>query len=182
MKTLSGLDATFLSETPETPMHVGSLHLYELPRGLHGHAFTRRSGPGIANRMQLAPMFGRRLAFMPLDLGHRPGSRPTRWTWTITSARPVVAGSRCSRCRGGRTAAWRADRPQTGRCGSSTSSKMWPRPTAWPCRASWWRSIPGAPAALDGKGGTVLANAIPRPQRHRAVPPRPGTSAAPRAT
>ena len=34
MNTLSGLDATFLYlETPETPMHVGSLHLYELPEG-----------------------------------------------------------------------------------------------------------------------------------------------------
>jgi Wax ester synthase-like Acyl-CoA acyltransferase domain len=34
MKSLSGLDATFLYlETPETPMHVGSLNLYELPAG-----------------------------------------------------------------------------------------------------------------------------------------------------
>jgi diacylglycerol O-acyltransferase len=32
MKQLSGLDATFLYlETPEMPMHVGALHLYELP-------------------------------------------------------------------------------------------------------------------------------------------------------
>jgi hypothetical protein len=30
MKTLSGLDATFLYlEMPETPMHVGSRHLYD---------------------------------------------------------------------------------------------------------------------------------------------------------
>ncbi len=31
MKALSGLDGTFLHlETPETPMHVGSLHLFDL--------------------------------------------------------------------------------------------------------------------------------------------------------
>ena len=37
MKSLSGLDATFLYlETPETPMHVGSLNLYELPAGFKG--------------------------------------------------------------------------------------------------------------------------------------------------
>ncbi|HYF41340.1 MAG TPA: wax ester/triacylglycerol synthase domain-containing protein [Ramlibacter sp.] len=35
MRSLSGLDATFLYlETPQTPMHVGSLHLCELPKGL----------------------------------------------------------------------------------------------------------------------------------------------------
>ena len=32
MKHLSGLDATFLHlETPEMPMHVGGLHLLDLP-------------------------------------------------------------------------------------------------------------------------------------------------------
>ena len=37
MKHLSGLDATFLHlETPEMPMHVGSLHLLELPAGYEG--------------------------------------------------------------------------------------------------------------------------------------------------
>ena len=37
MKHLSGLDAAFLYlETPETPMHVGGLNLYELPTGYSG--------------------------------------------------------------------------------------------------------------------------------------------------
>ena len=37
MKHLSGLDATFLhTETPETPMHVGGLHLLELPADYEG--------------------------------------------------------------------------------------------------------------------------------------------------
>lgn len=70
MKSLSGLDATFLYlETPETPMHVGSLNLYELPKGFKGsfHQAVRRH---IATRAHLAPIFSRRLAFMPFDLGH----------------------------------------------------------------------------------------------------------------
>src|SRR5262245_2721238 len=37
MKQLSGLDASFLYlETPEMPMHVGALHLFELPAGYKG--------------------------------------------------------------------------------------------------------------------------------------------------
>ena len=70
MKSLSGLDATFLYlETPETPMHVGSFNLYELPKGSRG-SFHRAVKQHLAKRMHLAPIFSRRLAFMPLDLGH----------------------------------------------------------------------------------------------------------------
>ena len=70
MKSLSGLDATFLYlETPETPMHVGSLNLYELPKGFKG-SFHKAVQQHIAKRMHLAPIFSRRLAFMPFDLGH----------------------------------------------------------------------------------------------------------------
>lgn len=70
MKTLSGLDATFLYlETPQTPMHVASLCLYELPKGAKG-SFHKAVQAHIARRMHLAPIFSRRLAFMPFDLGH----------------------------------------------------------------------------------------------------------------
>jgi WS/DGAT/MGAT family acyltransferase len=70
MKTLSGLDATFLYlETPETPMHVGSLCLYELPKGTKG-SFHKAVRSHIASRMHLASIFTHRLAFMPLALGH----------------------------------------------------------------------------------------------------------------
>jgi diacylglycerol O-acyltransferase len=70
MKQLSGLDATFLYlETPETPMHVGSLNLYELPKGFKG-SFHKALQQHIRKRMHLAPIFSRRLAFMPFDLGH----------------------------------------------------------------------------------------------------------------
>jgi diacylglycerol O-acyltransferase / wax synthase len=70
LKHLSGLDATFLYlETPETPMHVGSLHLYELPEGFKGsfHAQVLRH---MAKRIHLSSIFTSRLAFMPFDLGH----------------------------------------------------------------------------------------------------------------
>jgi len=70
MKSLTGLDATFLYlETPEMPMHVGSLNLCELPAGFKG-SFHKAVKNHIARRMHLAPVFSRKLVFMPLDLGH----------------------------------------------------------------------------------------------------------------
>ena len=70
MKSLSGLDATFLYlEAPEMPMHVGSLNLYELPAGFKG-SFHKAVKEHIGRRMHLAPIFSRKLAFMPLNLGH----------------------------------------------------------------------------------------------------------------
>lgn len=70
MKSLTGLDATFLYlETPEMPMHVGSLNLCELPEGFKG-SFHKAVKAHIAKRMHLAPVFSRKLVFMPLDLGH----------------------------------------------------------------------------------------------------------------
>jgi len=65
MKPLSGLDGAFLHlETAETPMHVASLHLFDLPDGYHGdfHADVKRQ---MVRRMHLAPVFTRKLAAMP---------------------------------------------------------------------------------------------------------------------
>ena len=48
MKTLSGVDGAFLHlETPETPMHVGSLSLFELPPGYKGNFFAEIMDHGI---------------------------------------------------------------------------------------------------------------------------------------
>ncbi len=70
MDTLSGLDATFLYlETPETPMHIGSFCLYELPADFKG-SLHKAVQAHIARRMHLAPIFSRKLGFMPLNLGH----------------------------------------------------------------------------------------------------------------
>jgi len=70
MKTLSGLDGAFLHlETPETPMHVASLHLFDLPEGYRGdfHADIKRL---MRRRLHLAPVFRRKLAPMPLQFAN----------------------------------------------------------------------------------------------------------------
>lgn len=70
MQSLTGLDATFLYlETPEMPMHVGSFNLCALPAGFKG-SFHKAVMAHIAKRMYLAPVFSRKLVFMPMDLGH----------------------------------------------------------------------------------------------------------------
>ena len=46
MKQLSGLDATFLYlEKPEMPMHVGAMHLLELPAGHRGRYGVGKERP-----------------------------------------------------------------------------------------------------------------------------------------
>jgi len=70
LKALSGLDALFLHlETPDTPMHVASLHLFDLPNAYQGafHADVKRQ---VARRLHLAPLFRRKLRTLPLDLAN----------------------------------------------------------------------------------------------------------------
>ena len=70
MDHLSGLDAAFLHlETPETPLHVGSLSIYELPAEYAGD-FTTDVCKHIQSRMHLAPIFQRKLAHAPFDLAN----------------------------------------------------------------------------------------------------------------
>lgn len=69
-RRLSGLDAGFLYiESPETPMHVGSLTLYDRPEDLAG-SFADRVRAHLVKRMHLSPLLHQALAPMPLDLGH----------------------------------------------------------------------------------------------------------------
>ncbi len=72
VKHLSALDALFLQlETPETPMHVGSLMLLSTPRrGRDKRSAFERIRDLIAGRLHLAPIFSRRLAEMPLELAN----------------------------------------------------------------------------------------------------------------
>ncbi|WP_445288114.1 WS/DGAT/MGAT family O-acyltransferase [Variovorax atrisoli] len=68
MKHLSGLDATFLHlETPEMPMHVGSLNVLDLPKGYAGD-FYEDAKKFMASRIHLADVFTRKLALMPFDM------------------------------------------------------------------------------------------------------------------
>lgn len=68
MQHLSNLDASFLHfETPETPMHVGSLALLDLPPGYHGD-FYETFKATIGERMHLAKALTRKLVTMPFEL------------------------------------------------------------------------------------------------------------------
>jgi diacylglycerol O-acyltransferase / wax synthase len=68
MHHLSALDALFLHmETPDMPMHVGGLILLDKTKKIRG-SFYKKIREHMVSRMHLAPLFSRRLAFMPLDL------------------------------------------------------------------------------------------------------------------
>ena len=68
METLSGVDGAFLNlETAATPMHVGSLHLFETPKGYKGD-FPAAVRHMMAKRM--VPVLRRRLAALPLHLAN----------------------------------------------------------------------------------------------------------------
>lgn len=70
MNQLSGLDALFLHlETPEMPMHVGALHVFELPATYRG-SFLRDVREHVASRLPLIPAFRRRLSWMPANLSN----------------------------------------------------------------------------------------------------------------
>ena len=70
MQQLSGLDATFLYlETPEMPMHVGALHLFELPAGSKGRFITALR-THVESRLPITPVLRRRLWWMPLNLAN----------------------------------------------------------------------------------------------------------------
>lgn len=67
---LSGMDASFLHlETPESPMHVGSLQLIDLPAGYSGD-FAEDAKKYLSGRLHLASVFVRKLTMMPFDLAN----------------------------------------------------------------------------------------------------------------
>lgn len=70
MKALGGVDGAFLHlETPQTPMHVASLHRFDLPEGHTGdfHADVKRQ---MQRRLHVAPVLTRKLAPMPLQFAN----------------------------------------------------------------------------------------------------------------
>ena len=70
MKPLSGLDGMFLHlETPETPMHVGSVSLMDLPAGNRGDYFKNVLRL-YARRVPLAPVLSRKLAELPMSVAN----------------------------------------------------------------------------------------------------------------
>ncbi|HQS32132.1 wax ester/triacylglycerol synthase family O-acyltransferase [Polaromonas sp.] len=162
MKSLTGLDATFLYlETPEMPMHVGSFNLCELPRGFRG-SFHKAVTKHIASRMHLAPVFNHKLVFMPLDLGHP--------LWVEADAVDVPFHIR------------RADKPRKSgapmtlaaahkRCAQLHSELIDRNFPLWEFHVFDRIALPDGRivggffskihhAALDGKGGVMLAHAM----------------------
>ncbi|MBK7661660.1 MAG: wax ester/triacylglycerol synthase family O-acyltransferase [Betaproteobacteria bacterium] len=68
MKPLSGLDSAFLYlESPEVPMHVGSLNLVGVPARQRAK-WVEKAREHIGRRLHLAPVLTRRLATLPFDL------------------------------------------------------------------------------------------------------------------
>ena len=70
MNHLSGMDAMFLHvESPDMPMHVGSLNVLELPEGYQGN-FYEDVKALVAQRLHLSDVFTRKLALMPFDISN----------------------------------------------------------------------------------------------------------------
>ena len=69
-KKLSSMDASFLYlETPEMPMHVGSMAIFRLPENYSGNFFEDFKAM-IASRLHIAPILKARLEKAPLDIDH----------------------------------------------------------------------------------------------------------------
>ena len=70
MQHLGVMDGAFLHmESAEMPMHVASLHRYQLPEGYRGNWYEDVKAH-LARRLHLAPVFTRKLALMPFDLAN----------------------------------------------------------------------------------------------------------------
>jgi WS/DGAT/MGAT family acyltransferase len=68
IKKLTAVDASFLYlETPEVPMHVGSMAIFQLPEDYKGDFFEGLKAM-IGARLHLAPMLTWKLAHTPLDI------------------------------------------------------------------------------------------------------------------
>src|SRR5437899_2319257 len=69
-KKLSSMDASFLYlETPEMPMHVGSMAIFRLPDDYKGDFFEDFKAM-TASRRHIAPILKARLEKAPLDIDH----------------------------------------------------------------------------------------------------------------
>ena len=69
-KKLSSMDASFLYlETPEMPMHVGSMAIFRLTENYNGNFFEDFKAM-IASRLHVAPILKARLQKAPLDIDH----------------------------------------------------------------------------------------------------------------
>src|SRR5258706_6225105 len=69
IRKLTAIDASYLyMETPEVPMHIGSMAIFQLPDN-HREDFFEGLKAMIGRRLHLAPMLTCELAKTPLDIG-----------------------------------------------------------------------------------------------------------------
>jgi diacylglycerol O-acyltransferase len=70
IRKLTAIDASYLyMETPEVPMHIGSMAMFQLPDN-HREDFFEGLKAMIGRRLHLAPMLTWKLAPTPLDIDH----------------------------------------------------------------------------------------------------------------
>ena len=178
MDHLGGIDASFLYlETPEMPMHVGGLNIFELPPGYQGD-FVEDVRRHIAGRMHLAPVFQRKLLNMPFELANPVwvADDDLDLEYHIRSTVLPKPGNRAQLDHlVGRLHSSQLDR----------SRPLWefyviegietpPDAPKGTRRVAFYSKVHHA--ALDGEGGAVLAQSImditPVPRTVRAAPPR----------
>lgn len=152
--TLSGLDASFLYlETPEQPMHVSSLCVYEVPPKLK-RTFPKAVVTHLKKRLHLAPIFTNVIESARFGLGHPSWAPVDEIDWdyhvqhielpkpgTMRQLEAAVAKEH-SRLLDRSRPLWQF----TIFSGLSTGE------------VGFYAKVHHA--ALDGKGGTVLANSI----------------------
>ncbi|WMT77378.1 wax ester/triacylglycerol synthase family O-acyltransferase [Bradyrhizobium sp. Ash2021] len=89
MDRLSALDASFLyGETPESPMHVAGLAIFDPPPADSDVFAAFRDH--LKARLHLVPFFERKLALTPIQLDH-----PVWFTTTILILTIISATFRC---------------------------------------------------------------------------------------
>src|SRR5260370_16806559 len=70
IRKLTAIDASYLyMETPEVPMHIGSMAIFQLPDN-HREDFFEGLKAMLGRRLHLAPMLTWKLAHTPLDIDH----------------------------------------------------------------------------------------------------------------
>lgn len=178
MDHLGGIDASFLYfETPEMPMHVGGLNIFELPPG-HKGDFVEDVRRHIERRMHLAPVFQRKLLNMPFELANPiwVADDDLDLEYHIRSTVLPRPGNRAQLDKlVGRLHSSQLDR----------SRPLWefyviegvetpPDAPKGTRRVAFYSKVHHA--ALDGEGGAVLAQSImdlgPVPRSVRPAPPR----------
>lgn len=71
MQQLSGQDASFLyAETPNAPLHVGTLSIYDQSRVPSGYLRFKDILASNAERLHLSPTLRRKVVRVPMDLDH----------------------------------------------------------------------------------------------------------------